>query len=92
MISELHFARQMRISREERRIASQLSGMAGRWAWLQYKLKWGGVEKCIILEAVVANDKRLKSTSSNNQGNVLAHVTKKFRGSVASDEVDPAAQ
>ena len=60
--------RQMRISQQGK--ASQVSGIAstdskrtaGCWAWLKRNFKWGNVERCLISEALVASDRKLKST------------------------------
>ena len=46
----------------------------------------------VVAEAVLASDRRLTSTSSTKGMYRLAHTTKKFRGWVASDEVDPVTQ
>lgn len=37
-------------------------GTAGGWAWLACKSKQGDLERCVISEAVVASDGKLKLT------------------------------
>lgn len=53
------------------------------------KSKQGDLERCVISEAVVASGEASRiDQAPDNQGKVLARVTKKFSSSMASGEVE----